>query len=244
MSFFFGYLFAQENQASTVSYHTLKKVVSKFKAVLVKFDETYPSNVDKDKQYKQLAAELRFSNDVFLAEINVPDQGEKSEERLLAEKLKADNVEEMPFLYLFKQDDFDNPIMIPKDLNDPSMIRNYVRSQVSGVRFQLESCIESFDLLANEFVQKSNDNDRKSILNEAKKSMEKLDENDKQFAKVYVKVMERMLERGELFLQSERERVKNMLKGKLSDIKKKQFQTKLNILENFQIEQIHLKDEL
>lgn len=216
-------------------------MVANFDAVLVKFDETYPSKSELDNQYKQLASELRFSPNVLVAEVKVPHraEGEKdeeiSEERRFAEKLNAAN--SLPVVVLFKRGQLETPITFPQKAEDGSdftakTLRDFIRESVPKVRITLESCIESLDELAAKFTTKEK---QKSLLKEAEAKVAKLtSEDDKQNGKTYLKIMERVIDRGELFLSSERQRIDNMLGGKMSEQKKKQLQARLNILESFQ----------
>lgn len=47
--------------------------------------------------------------------------------------------------------------------------------------------------------------------------------------------MEKVLEKGDDFIQSEVDRVKKLLSGKVSDEKKKQLGTRINVLQTFQL---------
>lgn len=47
------------------------KLVNNFKAVLVMFDESYPANNDMDAEFRRLAHDLRYSNEVFVAKMAV-----------------------------------------------------------------------------------------------------------------------------------------------------------------------------
>lgn len=217
-------------------------MVANFDAVLVKFDETYPSKSELDNQYKQLASELRFSPNVLVAEVKVPhrSEGEKdeeiSEERRFAEKLNA--ATSLPVVVLFKRGQIDAPVTFPQKAEDGSdftakALRSFIRETVPKVRITLESCIESLDELAAKFTSKVEK--QKALLKEAEAKVAKLTaEADKLNGKTYVKIMERVIDRGELFLASERQRIDNLLSGKMSEQKKKQLQARLNILESFQ----------
>lgn len=66
-----------------------------------------------------------------------------------------------------------------------------------------------------------------------------LPEQQRTAAQVYVKTMERILEKGDVFIQTEQTRVENILKGKLSVDKKQSMEKKRNILQSFSY-----KDEL
>lgn len=65
-------------------------------------------------------------------------------------------------------------------------------------------------------------------------------------AKVYIAYMERILERGGLtFVQAEKQRLKKVLEGKVSDAKKEDLKKRLNVLESFTMqEKAPVKNEL
>lgn len=71
------------------------------------------------------------------------------------------------------------------------------------------------------------------ILNKAKVFEETLPEEYQPAAKVYVKTMERILERGDVFIQTEQTRIDGLLKGKLSNDKKQKMEERRNILHSF-----------
>lgn len=70
-------------------------------------------------------------------------------------------------------------------------------------------------------------------MNKAKVFEETLPESQRAAAKVYVKTMERMLEKGDVFVQTEQTRIEGILKGKLSNEKKRTMEEKRNILHSF-----------
>ena len=68
-------------------------------------------------------------------------------------------------------------------------------------------------------------------------------QDEKKSAEIYIKVMRKILEKGKEFVILEIERVKKLLKEKVSDAKKKTFEAKLNILSSFRAF-INSKEEL
>jgi len=63
---------------------------------------------------------------------------------------------------------------------------------------------------------------------------ETLSEEQWEPAKVYVKIMEKILERGDVFIQTEETRIQGLLyRGKLSEQKKRKMEEKRNILQSF-----------
>lgn len=109
-------------------------------------------------------------------------------------------------------------------------------SSTSGLWIGLPGCLEVFDGLANRFVAASNPSDRKEILRQAEDEWDKVSlTSERKSAEVYVKVMRKMLEKGNDFLGSELSRVDTLRKGKLSKEKKDEMDRRLNILQSFQM---------
>ena len=78
---------------------------------------------------------------------------------------------------------------------------------------------------------------RKEILRQAEEAWDKLVSGgqDRKSAEVYVKVMRKILEKGDDFLRSETERVDSLRKGaKITGDKKAEMERRLNILQSFQ----------
>lgn len=221
----------------------LVQLVDNFKAVLVMFDESYPVNYDVDEQFKRLAHDLRFSKDVFVGKMTVSMPHEEdaktnyNEEYKLAKKLEPQSEGlkvTLPRVYLFKQGDLVKPIVWKDDEKfDSFEVRAFIRANIPEVRVVLESCIPELDSLAEKFVADLK-NEGKVIMKKAKDFVGKLVDDVRQNGEVYVKIMDKVIERGEMFLESERERVFNILKGaKISNAKKEQIQKRLNILASF-----------
>lgn len=113
------------------------------------------------------------------------------------------------------------------------MMQRFV-SSTSGLWIGLPGCLEVFDGLANRFVA-SNPSDRKEILRHSEDEWDKVSlGSERKSAEVYVKVMRKMLEKGDDFLQLELSRVDTLRKGKLAKEKKEEMDRRLNILQSFQ----------
>lgn len=70
-------------------------------------------------------------------------------------------------------------------------------------------------------------------MSKAKIFEDSLPEEHRAAAKVYIKTMERILDRGDVFVQSEQTRIEGLLKGKLSNDKKRSMEERRNILQSF-----------
>lgn len=108
------------------------------------------------------------------------------------------------------------------------------------VRLVMDKCLPQFDELAEKFMAAETKEQMESILSEAKELSNSMsEESEKKSADVYIKMMQKVIERGTGFIASERERVKNIKEGKITTAKKEEMQGRLNILHSFK-----LRDEL
>jgi len=112
----------------------------------------------------------------------------------------------------------------------------------TGMWIGLPGCVEEFDVLVKEFFKASSDSDKKSILGRARTQADAIaDEPKKGRATYYVKTLEKIVEKGNDFVDGELKRVEKLADGKVSDNKKAQLKEKASILTSFQMRQ---KDEL
>lgn len=121
-------------------------------------------------------------------------------------------------------------------------LRRFVR-QNSDLYLGLAGCIKEFDELAVKFVRSSAD-DRQSVLADTEERAAALEGNKVDIAKVYVAFMKRVAERGTTFVEAEKQRLKKILNGKVSDAKKDDLKRRLNVLESFTIPGKSIKSEL
>lgn len=213
---------------------TFDKMISKFKASLVKFDITYPYG-EKEDEYGKVAESARFSPDLLISEVGVQDYGDK-ENADIAERYDVSK-DQFPVLKLFVEGKFE-PITFSGEFKADE-IRNFIK-QHSDVRLVMDKCLPQFDELAEKFMAVADKEKKENILSEAKEVLSTISEDgEKRSADVYIKMMQKVIERGVGFIASERERVKNIKEGKITSIKKEEMQGRLNILHSFK-----LKDEL
>ncbi len=179
-----------------------------------------------------MANDLKSTPDILLAEVGVRDYGEK-ENQDLADKYGVKK-DDFPVLKLFLDGKVDNPITYTDKDFKADNIKNFLK-QKSGIKILLESCLEEFDAIAEKFGSESTSKEElKKLLTDAKtKAKGLIKEDEKKSANIYVKIMEKAIERGIIFFESEKERVKNILSGKVSDAKKKELQGRLNIIQSF-----------
>jgi len=108
----------------------------------------------------------------------------------------------------------------------------------------LPACIEEFDELVKQFFQVSGD-DRNQIIDKAEKMKEAITDDTvkKERATVYVKAMQKVIENGDSYIDTEIVRVEKLSEGKVSEKKKAQLKDRASILTSFQL-QMPKKDEL
>ncbi|XP_066583300.1 endoplasmic reticulum resident protein 29 [Prorops nasuta] len=210
--------------------YSFDKVIGKFKAAVVKFDVAFPYG-EKHEEYGKVAAATRDAPDLLVAEVGVKDFGNKDNSDLATRyNIKK---EDYPAVLLFiygKADPLRFLVEKDEDFNADN-IKRFIKSK-SGIYLGLPGCIEQLDRLAEEF-KSSSVKQRQEILNKAKIFEETLPEEQRAPAKVYVKMMERILDRGDVFVQTEQTRLEGLLKGKLPKEKKRNMEERRNILQSF-----------
>ena len=205
------------------------QVVPEFKATVVKFDVAYPYG-EKHDEFGKVADATRGVQDLLIAEVNVKDYGEK-ENADLAEKYEI-KTKEFPQLRLFRKG-FSDPEPYTGEWKADDIIQ-WVKT-TTGVYVGLPGCIEKFDKLAAEFIRIRDKEKREKLLQEAKDIVKVGLETPKStdYANTYVKLMEKILEKGDEFVSKEIQRVENLRKTKVSVEKKESLQKRLNILQSF-----------
>ncbi|KFM56949.1 Endoplasmic reticulum resident protein 29, partial [Stegodyphus mimosarum] len=184
---------------------TFDKAISKFKAALVKFDITYPYG-EKEDEYGKVAESARFSPDLLIAEVGVQDYGEK-ENSDIAERFDVSK-DDFPVVKLFVQGESE-PLTYTGNFK-AAEIKNFIK-QHSNVRLVLDKCLPQFDELAEKFMAADAKEERKKIFVEAKDlALSLSDDGEKKSGDVYVKMMQKVIERGVGFIASEKERIKNI----------------------------------
>ncbi|XP_015786819.1 endoplasmic reticulum resident protein 29 [Tetranychus urticae] len=211
---------------------TFDKVVGKFKAAVVKFDIQYPYG-EKHDEFGVLANSLKNNDDILVAEVGVQDYGE-NENQDLADKYGVKK-DDFPVVKLFISSNLDKPIDFPASEDfKADNLKNFIRKH-TGIRMILDKCLGDFDNIASEFMNSEISKDQQAkLLEKAQSQATKLTkEDDKKSADIYIKLMQKVIERGSKFIESEKVRVKNIMDGKISKTKKEEMQARLNILASF-----------
>jgi len=203
----------------TVDTFTFDKIVRNFDVVLAKFDDKYPYG-DKQDAFKKFAEDVANTKNLLIAEIPITDFGEKENEQLAKDYglTKAD----FPAYKLFLKGK-SKPIDYSGDNTEDDLKR--FLSQNTNLWFGLPGTLEGLDRLAREFFDASSSNDeanQKSILEKAREQVKGLvDKKDQKSGDSYLKIMESVVKQGTEFLKREVRRVQNLLKGKITNEKKR-----------------------
>ncbi|XP_059052125.1 endoplasmic reticulum resident protein 29 [Achroia grisella] len=206
------------------------KVIKKFEATLVKFDVAFPYG-DKHDAFVALAKDAKELDDLLIAEVGVKDYGEKDNEQL-ANKYGATK-DNFPVVKLFIKGK-DEPIPFDESRGFTSdELRRFIREK-TGMYLSLPGCVKELDKLAQKFMKASIEN-RKKVLKETEDIQKKLSSKDATSGKIYKTIMEKILEKGNDFINTESERVKKILNSKVSEEKKKELGIRTNVLQSFQL---------
>jgi endoplasmic reticulum protein 29 len=135
----------------------------------------------------KVANDLKSTPDILLAEVGVRDYEEK-ENQDLADRCGVKR-DDFPALKLFLNVKVDNPIIYTDKDFKVDNIKNFLK-QKSGIKILLESCLEEL----------------KKLLADAKAKANALTkENEKKWANIYIKIMDKAIERGVISFESEKE---------------------------------------
>lgn len=211
---------------------TFDKITENFKYSIIKFDVSYPYG-PKHEAYEEFAKNIADVRDLIAAEVGVKDYGDKENQDLI-DRYGID-FKELPKVLIFKRDNLKNPVKFEEeDGFTADNLRKFIR-QNSDLYLGLAGCLKEFDELAMKFIKESSSGDeQKNVINEAEKALEKVKgTKDEAMAKVYVAFMGRIVERGSSFVAAEKQRLKKLLEGKISDAKKTDLKKRLNVLESF-----------
>jgi endoplasmic reticulum protein 29 len=219
--------------------HVLLQVVAAHPIVIVKFDKQYPYG-DKEDQFKRFAERSSSQKDLLVAEVPISEYGEKENEAL-RERFGVSK-DDYPAYKLFLKGNLDNPVNYSGDSSADDLTR-FVR-QEGGLWIGMPGCLQELDKLAAEFMS-GDGNARKQSLDSARTFVEGLeDEKSKNNGNVYVKIMEKILDKGDDYVATETKRVGGLAEGKVTNDKKEMFKTRINILSSFHVPVTETKDEL
>ncbi|CAG7723952.1 unnamed protein product [Allacma fusca] len=214
--------------------YSFDKIVPKFRASLIKFDVAYPYG-EKHDEFSKVAEATRGVPELLIAEVNVKDYGEKDNADL-AEKYGVKS-KDFPVLKLFRKG-MPEPLAYTGEFKQDE-ITQFIKSS-TGIYIGLPGCIEQFDKIAQEFIKGADKEKRGDLLKQAKALIAKGFDSPKntEYANIYLKLMEKILEKGDEFVQNEIARVESIKQTKVTNEKKDSLQKRLNILQSFKHDEL------
>ena len=163
---------------------------------------------------------------ILIGNVGVQEWGDKNNFDL-AEKYKVSKSSEWP-AYIFFPANSKKGITYDEDKKSKDAILRFLREQNVPVR--LAGRLEQFDLLAQKFI--ANKDERAEILKHAE-ALE-VEEKRKGSKKLYLDIMQKILDDGDSFVTKERKRLNKQLKDKDIKLEKKgQTEKRANILQAF-----------
>lgn len=197
-------------------------------SVLVKFDQSYAYG-EKEDEFKTLC-KLAYSVPNFMVgEVPVQEYGDKENDDL-RERFKLSK-DDFPVYYLFNQEN--SAGLKYTGAIKAEDIAGWLRR--NKVKMASIGTIEELDALVKQFLK---DGMQEGTLAKAKELAEGQYSTDRK-APMYVKIMQKVKEKGEGYVASESARVTKLLDGKVTPDKKSEMNDKLKILNVFAA-----KDEL
>lgn len=152
--------------------YTFDKLVSKFDVTVVKFDVAFPYG-EKHESYSELAKDAKPIDQLLFAEVCIKDYGERDNEELA--KRFGVKKDDYPVIKMFLKGKKE-PVTYPKEKEfNADNLRIFVKEK-SGVHLSLPGCLPQFDNMALKFM-KAKEDQRKSYLSKAEKSVAALDES-------------------------------------------------------------------
>lgn len=226
---------------------TFDKVVDGSRNVLVMFDKEYPYGdyVDRFKEFASKVGEMGVqSQDLIIAQVGKTDYGDIKNIDL-HERFHVEE-KDFPVFKLFKKGNTEASSWdVEKEEITLESLSHFVQSS-ANVWIGLPGCIKEFNDVAKIFMSTTSEEERANILDEKSRYLaEEADETNKDSVKAYVRVMKKILEKGEEFIKTEKARIKKLQNGKITEKKKELFQRRLNVLGAFEIQKTEkVKEEL
>lgn len=207
------------------------RLLEKFDVVLAKFDDKFPFGEDHD-HFKRLSTSIGAAKDFLIVEILLII-GNETENGLLAAKYSVKNTDYPAYRLFFKGKK--KPLYYTGGKSEDSLKR-YLISK-TNLSFNLPGTLLEMNALSEEFYQAAIDQNTTGLeilLEKARRIVDELDyHKDKKIGENYLKIMERVIKIGSTFFKDEEKRIKNLLRGKISVLKKQELNYRSNILLSF-----------
>lgn len=218
--------------------------------VLIKFDESYAYG-EKEDAFKALCKLAHPLSNFFIGEIAVQEYGDKENEDV-AKRFEVTK-EMFPTYFLFKEGedkkkptkfegfadpsakqpanwdaDEDGPWEAPmlKEINTENLVK-WLR--MHGIKMPMVGGIPELDAVVKSFFA----NGKKDSDVEAAQKLADGDHKDNAKAANYPKIMKKIKEKGDGYVETETTRVKKIMAGKITPEKKEELENKLKVLNIF-----------
>ncbi|KAL8576098.1 hypothetical protein ACOMHN_001448 [Nucella lapillus] len=219
------------------------KVLAKYRAVLVKFDESYPFG-DKQNEFKKVAAASKIQPELMVGEVHIADYGDLDNSDL-AQRYRI-RKEDLPVYKMFLKGNPDNPVRFTGNEADAEEIKKFIKD-TSGLWLGMPGTVEVMDKALKEFLAAAV-KDREHAITKVEQAASTLtDEDHIRSSKAYIKLMRRIVANGVDEVKSERNRLHRMMDERLSEKKLGDLTKTLNIIMTFETEvkeAERVKDEL
>ncbi|XP_059620237.1 protein windbeutel [Phlebotomus argentipes] len=211
---------------------TFDKLIRRFPVTVVKFDVAYPYG-NNHEAFSSFALDVADVDDLLVGLVGIKDYGEKDNAEL--GKLYKATEKDLPVIKLIKRDDprkwIDyKPSALTVSAED---LKAFVRDN-SDLYIGLAGCLQEFDQLAGRFMDALavDEKSAQEVLQDAQEEEKKFN-GEENSGRMYIAIMQRILEKGAEFIASERERVKSLQGKKVSAGKKVLLEHRMNILAAF-----------
>lgn len=216
---------------------TFDKIVKRFKYTLVKFDVAFPYG-EKHEAFTNFATENTDGvDDLLFALVGIKDYGEK-ENADLGKRFHIP--EKYPVIKLFNNDTIDEYVDYPEGEEiTVDSLRKFIKAN-TDLYIGLPGCLKEVDTLAAKFARVQNSKEALlQMVSEAKQleHLYKAEKANKSF-QIYITLMKKMAQSAKTvkdFISGENDRVRKLLKGKISDNKKSDLNLRLNIMASFKV---------
>lgn len=184
-------------------------------------EEGEDDDVDFPTELETLAEKYSTHKDVILARLDAMSAYE------IAEKY---DVKTYPTLMLFKKGE-----KMPEKYTGANKAGDI--GAFLGGKVGYPAPVEELGEVTKRFNEDTTN--REAIIKEAKETTEKLDDDKKKLGEYYVKVMEKVMEKGDNHVTNEAKRLNSIIeKGAVLDVKLTELKQKLDILRSFQNEEL------
>lgn len=214
---------ATANGALKLDNYTFQKVTTiPGWSLLVKFDQSYAYG-EKEDEFKAVCKQAYPVSNFLVGEVPVQEYGDKENDGLREQfKLKK---EDFPAYFLFNQANSAG-LRYSGSIKADQLV-SWLRR--NGVKIAPIGTIEELDAVAKKFLKAGHSDEH---LAEAQKLAEGQFSDDRK-ASIYVKIMQKIKEKGEAYVESEIKRVAKLAEGKIAPEKKAELEEKLKVLNVF-----------